>query len=75
MDKTISRRSLLIKGGTLAVAGVAATAGGLGIINPADAAKKKGGYPYQYKKMNPQKCAEIAYSNWYKNFCGYGALA
>jgi len=76
MSKEISRRDLLIKGGALAATGALVTAGGLSLTGLAEAAKKEdGGYPYPYKKMNPQKSAEIAYNNWYKNFCAYGAAS
>lgn len=81
MSKELSRREVLIKGGTLAATGALVAAGGIagagGLTNQAEAAKQGGnqGYPYPYKKMNPQKCAEIAYSNWYKNFCAYGSAS
>jgi len=76
MSNDISRREMILKGCTLAATGAIVTSGGLGLIEEAEASKKKGsGYPYAYKKMDPQKCAEIAYNNWYKNFCGYGAAS
>ena len=28
-----------------------------------------------YKKIDPEKAAEIAYDNWYRNFCSYGTAS
>ena len=75
MSKDIGRREMIVKGCTLAATGALVTTGGFGLLQDAEASKKGSGYPYKYKKMNPQKSAEIAYNNWYKNFCAYGAAS
>jgi hypothetical protein len=82
-DEKISRRSL-IKGATGIVGVCALTAGGLGFISNAEAAKKTAAkkspadLPWPYKKFTAAEIKEagnIAHDNWFKGFCSYAALS
>lgn len=72
-EKNLSRRDLLIGAGKLAAGVTVLSASGL-IVSEADA-RKKPKYPWAYKKLNPDKVAEIAYNNWYKGFCCYAVAS
>jgi len=79
LDEALSRRSLLINSGKIALsaAGLAAVAsGGLGLISKAEA---KGGstekWPWPYVKLDPQKTADLAYEEWYRLFCGGAVIS
>ncbi len=78
-DEALSRRSLLINTGKIALGAaglVAATSGGLGLISKAEA---KGGstekWPWPYVKLDPQKTADLAYEEWYRLFCGGAVIS
>jgi len=76
-DQEISRRNL-IKGA--AVVGAAAlTAGGLGLVAKAGAAKtSSASLPWPYKKFTAAEIKEagnIAHDNWFKGFCSYATLS
>ena len=68
----LSRRQLLTGAGKMAVGAAVVTAGGLSLLPKARAAAQ---YPWPYKKIDPQKAAEIAYENWYKEFCCYATAS
>jgi hypothetical protein len=74
--KDIEKR--LIKGAAgLRIA--ALTAGGLGFISKAEAAKKSSAeLPYPYKKFTAAEIKEagnIAHAAWFKGFCSYATLS
>jgi hypothetical protein len=69
----LSRREVLKGAGTFAAGAAFAAAGGAALTGMAEA--KGMGYPWPYKKIDPEKAAQIAYDNWYRNFCSYGAAA
>lgn len=70
----LTRRQIITGAGAIAAASAVGAVGGSSVVKSAMAAEEKG-YPYGYKKMDPQKAAEIAYENWYTNFCAYGTLS
>jgi hypothetical protein len=74
-DKKISRRGLIIGTGKLAVgaAGLAAVSGGLGLVSKAAAGKAQ--FPWPYKKLDLDQVGDIAYNNWYKNYCCYAVTS
>ena len=70
----VSRRGLLKT--AAGAAGIAAlTMGGMGLFSRAEA---KGGstekWPWPYKKLDPEKTAELAYNEWYRVFCGAAVI-
>lgn len=69
---SLSRRQLLSGAGKMAVGAVVVTAGGLSLLPGAKASAQ---YPWPYKKVDPQKAADIAYENWYKKFCCYATAS
>ena len=70
--KGLSRRELLLKSGKIAARAAVLTAGGL-CLAPKTQAKVQ--YPWPYKKLDPDESAQIAYENWYKNFCCYAVTS
>ncbi|MCK4910040.1 MAG: C_GCAxxG_C_C family protein [Thermodesulfovibrionales bacterium] len=74
---SISRRDLLRGAGAIAAGGAFAAAGGTTLVGMAEASKQAGGaiYPWKYAKIDPDKAAMVAYNNWYRNFCSYGAAS
>jgi len=82
-DDEISRRNL-IKGAAGVIGVAALTAGGLGFISKAEAAKKTSAQkssatlPWPYKKFTAAEIKEagnIAHDNWFKGFCSYATLS
>jgi hypothetical protein len=71
-DKGLSRRELLLKSGKIVAGAAVLTAGGLSLA-PKTHAKVQ--YPWPYKKLDPDESAQIAYENWYKNFCCYAVTS
>jgi hypothetical protein len=71
-EACMSRRDLMLGTGKVAAGAAIATIGGLGLFSGAQA---KAVYPWPYKKVNPDKAAEIAYTNWYKGFCCYASAS
>lgn len=69
----VSRRELLAGAGKLAVGVGIVSAGGLSIVS--GAAAKEAGYPWPYKKLDPAQVADLAYENWYKDFCCYAVAS
>jgi hypothetical protein len=74
-DEKFTRRGLLRGAGM--VAGIAAaTVGGLNILTKAEA---KNGltekWPWPYVQLDPEKTAELAYTEWYRVFCGAGVIS
>ncbi len=74
LDEQVSRRDLIK--GAFGVAGAAAlTAGMPGLVSKAEAL---GGptekWPWPYKKLDPDKTAEMAYNEWYRVFCGAAVI-
>jgi hypothetical protein len=73
IEKEITRRGLLRGAGMLAIgaAGITAAVSGPGLFSLAEAkAGSAGKWPWPYVKLDPEKTAEIAYSEWYRLFCG-----
>jgi len=68
-EKGISRRQLLSGAGKAAAGLAIVSAGALSMASGANAAAAA--YPFGYKKLDPRKVADLAYENWYKNFCCY----
>ncbi len=70
----MTRRKVLLGTGTLA-AGAALTHVS-GLVSTASAT---GGslekWPWPYKKLDPEKTAEIAYNEWYRVFCGAAVIS
>lgn len=76
-DKKLTRRGLIVNAGKLAVgaAGIAVlSSGGLNLSTQADA-KETAKHPWPYKKLDPEMAADIAYENWYKEFCCYAVTS
>jgi len=71
-DKKFSRRELLTGTGKLAIGAALISAGGAALVSNAEARVK---YPWPYKKVDPDRAAEIAYENWYKGFCCYAVAS
>jgi hypothetical protein len=68
-EEGISRRQLLTGAGKAAAGLAIVSAGALSLASGASA--KEAPYPFGYKKLDPKKVADLAYENWYKNFCCY----
>ena len=68
----ITRRRLLAGAGKLAAGAALATAGGFSLASRASA---KSTYPWPHKTIDPQEAANIAYENWYKDFCCYATVS
>lgn len=68
-QEQISRRQVLAGAGTLAAGAMLGQ--GCGMVSPKRAA---GGstekWPWPYKKLDPEKTAELCYAEWYRVFCG-----
>jgi len=72
-EKGLSRRKVLVGTGALA-AGAAMTQLG-GLVRSAGATGgKTEKWPWPYEKLNPAETAEIAYSEWYRVFCGAAVI-
>ncbi len=63
--KRLSRRDFLM--GSLG--GIAIVSGFSGIVIPEQVSAAK--YPWGYKKLDPDKVAEMAYENFFKGYCCY----
>lgn len=73
-DVNIGRRKI-ITGTGKAVLGAAIISAGAGLVSRAGATAKPQETPWGYVKLDPQKTADLAYENWYKNFCCYAVTA
>jgi len=71
-DRNFSRRDFIGGSGKIVAGAAVLTAGGLGFLS---GARAKSAYPWPYKKVNPEKVAEIGYENWYKGFCCYASAS
>jgi hypothetical protein len=78
-DKGFSRRQFLTGAGGFAAGAVgmaAVTGGGLDLLRKAEAV---GGptekWPWPYVKLSPEKTAEIAYTEWYRVYCGAAVIS
>lgn len=69
----VSRRELLAGAGKLAAGIGIVSAGGLAVVSGVEA--KEAPYPWPYKKLDPGHVADLAYENWYKNFCAYAVAS
>lgn len=73
-SKGLSRRQLVIGAGALTAGAALAHFGGW-----PGAAYAKGGptekWPWPYKKLDPTKTAELAYTEWYRLFCGAAVIS
>ncbi len=76
-ESNVSRRDILKGAGLVAAGGAFIAAGAVTLAGMAEAGKGAKGpvYPWPYRKINPQKAAEIAYNNWYRNFCSFAAAS
>ncbi len=72
-EQDISRRQLLSGAGKIAAGLAVTSAGALSLGCSAEA--KAATYPFGYKKLDPKKAADIAYENWYKDFCCYATAS
>jgi hypothetical protein len=71
----ITRRQLLGGAGKLA-AGAAIVSVGGGLLAPGAQAKKGSDeLPWPYRKIDPAHAADVAYENWYRNYCAYAAAS
>jgi hypothetical protein len=85
----LTRREFLF-GSAGFTAGMAMASGGLGMLSgclsqPEERVVevekivevKTGGlsWPMPYEKIDPKRAADIAYENWYKDFCSYGVVS
>jgi len=70
-DKSFSRRDLLLGAGKIAAGTAIVTAGGLGIATKTFAKNQK----YTYKKLDPKEVGQLAYENWYKNYCSFAVAS
>jgi hypothetical protein len=74
MDNHVTRRKILTMAGALGAGAALAQLGGL-----SSTAEAKGGptekWPWPYKKLDPEKTAEIAYNEWYRVFCGAAVIS
>ncbi|UCG77890.1 MAG: C_GCAxxG_C_C family protein [Nitrospirota bacterium] len=73
-DSIITRRSLLLNAGKVAVGTALVTSGCLSASSPTQA-KKETEYPWPYEQIDPDRAAEIAYQNWYGNYCAYASAS
>lgn len=71
----ISRRDILTGAGKLAAGAALVSASGLTVFSAAEAVKSGANYPWPYKKLDPERAADIAYENWYKGFCAYAVTS
>jgi hypothetical protein len=69
-----SRRKVLTGTGK-AVVGAAIISAGGGFISKATATTSPKPTPWGYVKLDPKKTADLAYENWYKNYCCYAVTA
>lgn len=73
-QEQISRRQVLTGAGALAAGAMLGQIGGL-----AAPARAAGGstekWPWPYKKLDPEKTAEICYEEWYRVFCGAAVIS
>jgi hypothetical protein len=69
-----SRRKLITVTGK-AVVGAAIISAGTGFVTRAGATDKPQQTPWGYVKLDPQKTADLAYENWYKNYCCYAVAS
>ncbi len=78
LDKTISRRSLLINAGKCAIGVAGVTAIASAVPRFVSKAEAVGGatekWPWPYVKLDPEKTADIAYNEWYRVFCGAAVI-
>jgi hypothetical protein len=68
----LTRRDLLGGAGKVAAGTLLVSAGGLYFNRKASA---KGAREYKYVKLDPEEAGQIAYENWYKNFCSYAVAS
>lgn len=75
LNGKVSRRGL-IKGAAGIVGAATLTAGGTGFFTTADAkVVRPDKWPWPYKKLDPEKTAELAYNEWYRVFCGAAVIS
>jgi hypothetical protein len=74
LEGELTRRNLLIGAGKCAIGAAGITAIASTVPGLASKAEALGGptekWPWPYKKLDPQKTADIAYNEWYRAFCG-----
>ena len=79
----LSRREFISGAGKIvAGAGIVSVVslGGLNLLSKAESTETKGAtnevkWPWPYKKLDPDKIAQITYENWYKDFCTYAVVS
>jgi len=65
--KEISRREVLIGAGKVAAGAAIVSVGASGLVAPRSI--KAAQFPWGYTKLDVQHVGDIAYEEWYKNFC------
>jgi hypothetical protein len=73
-EKGLSRRELIIRAGTFTAGAAIASAGVPELVSKAEA-KRPAKHPWGYTKLDPKEVGQIAYDNWYKNFCCYAVAS
>ncbi|MHB8810743.1 MAG: C-GCAxxG-C-C family (seleno)protein [Desulfobulbaceae bacterium] len=68
-------RRKLLAGAGKAMVGAAIISAGAGLITRAGATNTPQQTPWGYVALDPQKTADLAYENWYKNYCCYAVTA
>jgi hypothetical protein len=74
-DECLSRRDLFACAGKCALGAAALAASIPGFVGQAQAlGGKSEKWPWPYEKLDPQKCADTAYKEWYRVFCGAAVI-
>ncbi|OGQ95953.1 MAG: hypothetical protein A2521_02795 [Deltaproteobacteria bacterium RIFOXYD12_FULL_57_12] len=73
-QKMISRREAIIGAGKFA-AGAAIVTLGAQVLPARVKAATPAAWPWGYKKLDVQEVGNLAYENWYKNFCCYAVVS
>src|SRR5512135_3181442 len=68
----VSRRKVLTMAGMLGAGAVLAQPAGLA-LKTSDVSPEK--WPWPYEKLDPTKTAELAYSEWYRLYCGGAVIS
>jgi len=71
-NRVISRRDLLAGAGKIAAGTALVSAAGLHFGKSALASEAP---VYKYMKIDPEEAGQIAYENWYKNFCSFAVAS
>jgi len=72
-ENKISRKELFEGAGKLVAGTALVSLAGLGLGSCTKKSAPK--YPWPYAKLDPKKCGDLAYENWYKKFCCYAVAS